>query len=212
MAQFRFVMRSGPTIGKVYPLEADEISIGRDATNTVAINDAEVSRRHARMELRGTAYVLQDLGSTNGTFVNGTRVSGMQVLNPGDTVSFGEGIVLAYESVMDMNATVLSNKPAQTAVQRPTPAPVSAPAPTPPPVYKPAPVPAYSGQVPAGPVPMPPAPAAAKTRKKFPVWLIILIVLLVIICACVGFFLVIDQFSLWCKVLPFLVPLLGGTC
>ena len=212
MAQFRFVMRSGPTIGKVYPLEADEISIGRDATNIVAINDAEVSRRHARMELRGTAYVLQDLGSTNGTFVNGTRVSGMQVLNPGDTVSFGEGIVLVYEFVMDMNATVLSNKPAQTAVQRPTPAPVSAPAPTPPPVYKPAPVPAYSGQVPAGPVPMPPAPAAAKTRKKFPVWLIILIVLLVIICACVGFFLVIDQFSLWCKVLPFLVPLLGGTC
>jgi pSer/pThr/pTyr-binding forkhead associated (FHA) protein len=212
MAQFRFVMRSGPTIGKVYPLEADEIFIGRDATNTVAINDAEVSRRHARMELRGTAYVLQDLGSTNGTFVNGTRVSGMQVLNSGDTVSFGEGIVLAYESVMDMNATVLSNKPAQTAVQRPTPAPVSAPAPTPPPVYKPAPVPAYSGQVPAGPVPMPPAPVSAKTRKKFPVWLIILIVLLVIICACVGFFLVIDQFSLWCKVLPFLVPLLGGTC
>jgi pSer/pThr/pTyr-binding forkhead associated (FHA) protein len=212
MAQFRFVMRSGPTIGKVYPLEADEIFIGRDATNTVAINDAEVSRRHARMELRGTAYVLQDLGSTNGTFVNGTRVSGMQVLNPGDTVSFGEGIVLAYESVMDMNATVLSNKPAQTAVQRPTPAPVSPPALTPPPVYKPAPVPAYSGQVPAGPVPMPPAPAAAKTRKKFPVWLIILIILLVIICVCVGFFLVIDQFSLWCKLLPFLVPLLGGTC
>lgn len=212
MAQFRFVMRSGPTIGKVYPLEADEISIGRDATNTVAINDAEVSRRHARMELRGTAYVLQDLGSTNGTFVNGTRVSGMQVLNSGDTVSFGEGIVLAYESVMDMNATVLSSKPAQTAVQRPAPAPVSAPAPTPPPVYKPAPPPAYSGQVPAGPVPMPPASAAAKARKKFPVWLIILIILLVIICVCVGFFLVIDQFSLWCKVLPFLVPLLGGTC
>ena len=212
MAQLRFVMRSGPTIGKVYPLEADEISIGRDATNTVAINDAEVSRRHARMELRGTAYVLQDLGSTNGTFVNGTRVSGMQVLNPGDTVSFGEGIVLAYESVMDMNATVLSNKPAQTAVQRPAPAPISAPAPTPPPVYKPAPAPAYSGQVPAGPVPMPPAPAAAKAKKKFPVWIIILIILLVIICVCVGFFLVIDRFSLWCKVLPFLVPLLGGTC
>jgi pSer/pThr/pTyr-binding forkhead associated (FHA) protein len=162
--------------------------------------------------LRGTAYVLQDLGSTNGTFVNGTRVSGMQVLNSGDTVSFGEGIVLAYESVMDMNATVLSSKPPQTAVQRPAPAPVSAPAPTPPPVYKPAPPPAYSGQVPAGPVPMPPAPAAAKARKKFPVWIIILIILLVIICVCVGFFLVIDQFSLWCKVLPFLVPLLGGTC
>jgi pSer/pThr/pTyr-binding forkhead associated (FHA) protein len=184
-----------------------EISIGRDNTNTVAINDAEVSRRHARMELRGSAYVIQDLGSTNGTFVNGTRVSGMQVLNSGDTVSFGEGIVLAFESVMDMNATVLSTKPPQTAVQRPAPMPIS----TPPPVYKPAPSPVYSGQVPAGPVPMP-APAAAKGKKKFPVWIIIVIILLLIICACAGFFLVIDQFSLWCKVVPFLVPILGGTC
>jgi hypothetical protein len=36
--------------------------------------------------------------------------------------------------------------------------------------------------------------------------------LLVIICGCVGFFVVIDQLNLWCKVVPFLVPLLGGTC
>jgi hypothetical protein len=44
------------------------------------------------------------------------------------------------------------------------------------------------------------------------VWLIILIVLLVIILCCVVFFIGIDQLNLWCKVLPFLVPLLGGTC
>jgi predicted component of type VI protein secretion system len=205
MAQFRFVMRSGPTIGKEFPLEAPEISIGRDSTNTVAISDAEVSRRHARMELRGSSYVIQDLGSTNGTFVNGTRVSGVQVLNRGDMVSFGEGIVLAYESTMDMNATVLSSKSPQTAAQQP------AHAPTPAPVFKPAPTPVYSGQVPSGPEPMT-APEAAPRKRKFPVWLIFVIILLVIICACVGFFLVIDQFSLWCKVVPFLVPLLGGTC
>ena len=208
MAQFRFVMRSGPVVGKVYPLEAQEISIGRDSTNMVAINDVEVSRRHARMELRGSAYVIQDLGSTNGTFVNGTRVSGRQVLNPGDLVAFGEGIVLAYERPMDLNATVLSSKPPQTAVQRPAPA--STPAPVH--AYRPAPTPApvYSGQVPAGPVPIP--PAATPGKKKFPVWIIIVIILFVIICACVGFFLVIDQLSLWCKVVPFLVPLLGRTC
>jgi predicted component of type VI protein secretion system len=211
MAQFRFVMRSGPSVGKVYPLEGQEISIGRDNTNTVAIGDAEVSRRHARMEMRGSAYVIQDLGSTNGTFVNGTRVNGTQVLNSGDTVSFGEGIVLAYESVMDMNATVLSSKAPQTAFQQPASAPSTLAAPTPAPVFKSTPPPAYSGKVPAGPVPMP-APAAAKGRKKFPLWILILIILLVIICGCVGFFLVIDQLNLWCKVVPFLVPLLGGTC
>jgi FHA domain len=214
MAQFRFVMRSGPAIGKVYPLEAQEISIGRDNTNLISINDAEVSRRHARMELRGSAYVIEDLGSTNGTFVNGTRIGGIQVLNPGDKVAFGEGIVLDYESVMDVNATVLSAKAPQTAVQRPapvpTPAPAPVPAPRPAPTPRPAPAPVYSGQVPAGPVPMP--PAAAPGKKKFPVWLIIVIILLLIICVCVGFFLIIDQLKLWCNVVPFLVPLLGGTC
>jgi pSer/pThr/pTyr-binding forkhead associated (FHA) protein len=213
-AQYQFVMRSGPTVGKIFPLDAEEITIGRDAINIIAINDAEVSRKHARMELRGSAYVIQDLGSTNGTFINGTRVSGMQVLNPGDTVSFGEGIVLVYEPVGDVNATILSSKPPAATVQKPAPVSVPAPAPAsaPAPVQMPSPAPApgFSGQVPAGPVPVPPEPVKAK--KKFPVWLIILIVLLVIILCCGGFFIVIDQLNLWCKVLPFLVPLLGGTC
>jgi len=215
--QYQFVMRSGPTVGKAFPLDAQEVSIGRDAVNIIAINDAEISRKHARMELRGSTYVIQDLGSTNGTFINGTRITGMQVLNPGDTVSFGEGIVLVYEPVVDVNATILSSKLPQATFQRPAPAPVPAPMPTPVPapawVRPPAPVPpapVYSGQMPAGPVPMPPEVAPAK--KKFPVWLLIVIVLLVIICACIGVFVVIDQLSLWCKVVPFLVPLLGGTC
>ena len=202
-AQYQFVMRSGPTIGRVYPLEAQEITIGRDTANIVSINDVEVSRRHARMELRGPTYAIQDLGSTNGTFVNGQRVSGLQPLNPGDSVSFGEGIVLSYEAAYDPNATMMSAKSPKPVVpiQSQAPAPVYAP--------PPAPAPIYSGQVPAGPVP-PMAPAPAK--KKFPVWLIIVILLLVVICGCVGFFVVIDQLNLWCKVLPFMVPMLGGTC
>jgi len=176
----------------------------------IVINDAEVSRRHARMELRGATYVIQDLGSTNGTFVNGSRVSGIQVLNSGDAVSFGEGVVLAYESAEDVNATILSEKAPQTVIQQTTPAPAPASVPAPIPVPAPPPPPVFSGQVPAGPIPMP--PAAAPKKKKFPVWLIILIALLLILCVCLGFFLIIDQFSLWCKVVPFLVPLLGGTC
>ena len=218
--QFQFVMRSGPTVGKTFPLDAPEISIGRDAVNTIAINDSEVSRRHARMELRGSAYVIQDLGSTNGTFINGTRISGMQVLNQGDTVSFGEGIVLVYEPVVDRDATILSSKAAPVTVQKPAPAPiptsrpVSTPTPRPVqmPTPRPAPVPSpvYSGQVPAGPLPIP--AEAAPEKKKFPVWVIIVIVLLVIICGCGAFFEIIDYFSLWCKVVPFLVPLFGGAC
>jgi hypothetical protein len=220
-AQFQLVMRAGPTIGKVYPLEAPEISIGRESTNMIAINDVEVSRKHARMDLRGPSYVIQDLGSTNGTFVNGQRVTIPQALNPGDSVSFGEGIVLSYESAFDPNATMMSAnvaRPAPMPAPEPAPEPVPTPAPmraappmpAAPPMQAapPMPAPVYSGQVPAGPVPPAPTPA----KRKFPVWLIIVILVLVVVCACIAFFVIIDQLNLWCKIVPFLVPLLGGTC
>ncbi len=204
-AQFQFVMRSGPTIGKVYPLEAQEISIGRDATSVVMINDAEVSRRHAKMELHGSAYVIQDLGSTNGTFVNGVRISGAQVLNPGDTISFGEGIVLAYEFAIDVDATILSVKPSQTAVQIPASAPAPAPVPA---------APAYSGKVPAGPVPAPAAAVPAKKGGSRTVIIIVVVVVILILCLCVGLPLIADALKLDC-VVPFkwffnIVGPLGG--
>jgi pilus assembly protein CpaF len=196
-AQFQFVVRSGPNAGKAYPLDGAELTVGRDASNPVSINDGEVSRKHAKLTWKGAGYVLEDLGSTNGTFVNGTRLSSPLALKPGDAVSFGENIVLIYEAAYDPNATMAgSAKAARTApaVQQAAPAP--------------APAPAYSGQVPAGP---PPA-ATPPGKRKFPVWLIIVIILLVIVCACVAFFVIIDQMKLWCQVLPFLVPYLGGTC
>jgi hypothetical protein len=226
-AQYQFVMRSGPNPGKIYPLEALEIIIGRDTSDGITINDAEVSRKHAKLSLHGSTFMIQDLGSTNGTFINGLRLTSTQVLNPGDTVSFGENIVLIYEAAYDPNATVIASAQASKTVapvDKPAPAPIPAPfptpapAPVPPPIYRPAPTPApapapapipvFSGQVPAGPIPM----TAPPTKKKFPIWLIIVIILLLAICACVGFFLIIDQLNLWCQVLPFLVPLLGGTC
>jgi predicted component of type VI protein secretion system len=195
-AQFQFVMRSGPNPGKVYQLEASEIVIGRDSSNGVAINDGEISRKHAKLSLHGAAYVIQDLGSTNGTFVNGQRLTGTQVLNPGDSVSFGENISAVFEAASDPNATMISSAQAPK-----TAAPVRKQAA--------APAPVYSGQVPAGPLPTTAAPAK---KKKFPVWLIILIIFVLVLCVCAGFFLIIDQFKLWCQVLPFLVPLIGGTC
>ena len=189
-AQFQFVIRSGPNTGKIYPLEAPEIIIGRDASNGVAINDAEVSRKHAKLSLHGSAYVIQDLGSTNGTFVNGQRITGTQVLNAGNTVSFGENIVLMYEAIMDPNATVISSAQVPrtvTPVQRPAPAPYYTPAPAPAPVYTPppAPAPVYSGQVPAGPGLM-----AAQPKKKKSIGLIIGIIVgvIVLMCICAGLF------------------------
>src|SRR5512135_346538 len=119
-AQFQFVMRSGPTPGATYSLEGDQLVIGRDSSSNIAISDAEVSRKHARLTFQGGKYVLEDLGSTNGTFVNGQRLTSAAVLKSGDVVSLGEQIVLMYESLAgDAGSTMISRG----APARPAPAP-----------------------------------------------------------------------------------------
>lgn len=181
--KFQFVMRSGPTVGALYPLEADLISIGRDASNTIQINDAEISRRHARLQFQGGKYVIEDVGSTNGTHVNGQRIMSSYVLKAGDVVSFGEGIVLGYEaSDFDPAATLAVQRSAGQARQSVPPAP--------------APAQAYAGQIPASPLPI--------GKKTNPLPIVIGIAALLFICACVGFFWWVDANSMWCTFLPFL--------
>ena len=50
---YQLIMRSGPTPGAAFLLEGDQITIGRDPTNSITINDAEISRRHARLTFQG---------------------------------------------------------------------------------------------------------------------------------------------------------------
>src|SRR5512138_2939195 len=130
-SQFQLIMRSGPTPGAAFALEGDQMTIGRDSANEIVINDAEVSRKHARLTFQGGKYVLEDLGSTNGTFVNGQRLAGPRVLKPGEVVSFGEQIVLVFEAMnLDPGATMVS--PRASAVPAAA-RPVAAPPPPPPP-------------------------------------------------------------------------------
>jgi two-component system response regulator AtoC len=65
--RYRLVMNVGPNPGKVFELTMDSMSIGREASNDIVVQDAELSRNHARISRRGGGYVLEDLGSTNGT-------------------------------------------------------------------------------------------------------------------------------------------------
>ncbi len=209
MAQFQLVMHSGPTPGKTFPMEGDVLTIGREASNAIAINDAEVSRKHAQLVFQGGKYIITDLGSTNGTFVNGQRLTGQHVLQPGEIVSLGEQISLLYEVVaqVDPNATMISSA-ARVAVP---PAPAQAPQPKPQPQYQPQPqAQQYAGNIPASPEPeaayIPPPPA----KKGLPIPLIIVsIVLLCLICSCAGFFWYVDSNVLWCDFFPFLF---GGAC
>jgi len=87
----RFKVEAGPDKGKIFNLGAVSLVVGRRADCDIVLNDSSVSRRHARLEWRGGQYILTDLGSTNGTRVNGIRVV-TKVLQPGDTVTLGTTI------------------------------------------------------------------------------------------------------------------------
>ncbi|MEM7338220.1 MAG: DUF3662 and FHA domain-containing protein [Actinomycetota bacterium] len=74
--------------GYRHPLKAEISTIGRLSDSDIVINDQNVSRRHAELHALGDTYELVDLGSTNGSKVNGQRVN-RQPLNDGDQVTFG---------------------------------------------------------------------------------------------------------------------------
>jgi len=64
-------------------------TVGRDPASTVCINDASVSRNHARITIAGDEATLEDLGSKNGTQVMGESVASMRLLTDGDEIEFG---------------------------------------------------------------------------------------------------------------------------
>lgn len=169
---FELVMIVGPTPEKKFTLSKQEIIIGRDVNADVVINIAEVSRRHSRMRLEPGGYSIEDLGSTNGTFVNGQRLSGPHLLRSGERIQLGEAVTLVFQvAAYDMDATVVTPSsgfdtvaagpatPAVAAPRQPRPAPSMQP--------YPAQQPAYSGRVPAGPAAPVPVPVPEKEGRPW---------------------------------------------
>jgi hypothetical protein len=193
-SQFQLIMRQGPTPGATFTLEGDQINIGRESSNEITINDAEISRRHSRLTFQGGKYVLEDLGSTNGTFVNGQRLAGPRVLKAGEVVSFGEQIVLVFEVVTnDPGATMVSPRAAAAVPSVPKPD-----SPPPPPPSN------YVGSVPASPAPSS-APMAEPTPKRMNILPVIIgVAVLFFLCLCAGILWYIDANYLWCTFFPFL--------
>ncbi len=105
---FQLVMQSGPNPGKTYELTEDEITLGRDVSNHIVINDPEISRQHTRLSLQSDGYIIEDLGSTNGTFVDGQRLIGPHVLKNEETLMLGEKVSFVFRSLgVDPDATLI---------------------------------------------------------------------------------------------------------
>jgi hypothetical protein len=213
------VVERGPVPTTQIPLQSEQLTIGRSAGNDLILADPEVSRRHIRIVRRADGFAVEDIGSTNGTFVNGQRISHLTLLQDGDAIDLGDTVRLRFMSLAEPPPVIATPEPEDTAekptqvyahvapppieqpIQRPRPAPPSAPRPaaTPPPA-----APAYS-----------PAPsyASEEPRRGRGLWVGCgLLVALLLVCA--GTFLVLDAYDqgrlLYCGPLSSLFQLILG--
>ena len=100
------LMVEGPTPGKRFFVDQPLLLIGRDAQCDVVISDRQVSRRHAAITVEDEQYILQDLNSKNGTFVNGQELSGVHILQDGDEIQIALCCKLTFVGA-DATAPVL---------------------------------------------------------------------------------------------------------
>jgi hypothetical protein len=110
------ILNQGMT-GRAFDVNVDRTTVGRVEENTFQIADASVSSRHAEILLQGSDLLIRDLNSTNGTFINGEKIS-EAVLKPGQTLRFGQ-----VELKIDDGQPIAATAPAPTPVSSPVPAP-----------------------------------------------------------------------------------------
>ena len=84
-----FVVKRGSTVGQRFPLRGGEITLGRDPQSDIFLNDITVSRKHAKVTMEQSAIKVSDVGSLNGTYVNGARVE-VTTLKHGDELQIGK--------------------------------------------------------------------------------------------------------------------------
>lgn len=113
------IIKLGDQIVQKYYLYKDHISIGRAPENEIAIENLAVSRRHAEISKENGSYVLEDLNSANGTFVNGVQVTRTEIVDK-DVISIGKHKLYFYNQQVGsgpmqmVEKTMLVTRPAQT--------------------------------------------------------------------------------------------------
>jgi predicted component of type VI protein secretion system len=96
----KLILTFNKRVIKEYALDKDGITIGRDGDNAIVINNLAVSGFHARIDKAGSDYILTDLQSTNGTFVNDQKVASYKLAH-GDDIVIGKHIILFLSSDSD---------------------------------------------------------------------------------------------------------------
>ena len=111
---YKLVVEKGPAVGQVFELVDDQITMGRESFNAISIDVRALSRSHARLVKSSSGYAIQDLGSTNGTYINGEAITGLYPLKNGDNIFIGETVVLEFHAAQassSSNATFVMPAP-----------------------------------------------------------------------------------------------------
>ncbi len=220
-------MQAGPTPGQRTELGQHSLLLGRDPEADFVIDDVEVSRRHARLTAENGGYTIEDLGSTNGTFVNDERIQGAVALQNGDSFRLGDRITFVYEAISADEAMTqgFSTKPPSTEPAHPASHAAEEPAAVLPPISRP---PAQKRQAAAAveqpalseeavmveePAGAAPTPRRRERRKglRLPIfnqpWVTILSILILLgACGSIFFLWYVDANYLWCDVFGSLIP------
>jgi hypothetical protein len=129
LPEAELIVSSGPNEGMVFRIEKPAITIGRGLKNDVVLIDPAISRHHTRIELDGGGFFIEDLGSGNGTVINGEDEEGRHRLRHGDALELGRSILTFSCEAMKVEAPSLEP-----------------PRPRPPPAYQPVPTRPLRGQ------------------------------------------------------------------
>ena len=106
LAGARLTVRSGPLAGRSFPLYGSEITVGRSSDNIVVLGDPSVSRHHARLSRQGPFYLLEDLGSSSGTSLNGSAVQQPVKLIQGGVIRLAD-----TELIFQTDEPIISGSP-----------------------------------------------------------------------------------------------------
>jgi ABC-type multidrug transport system ATPase subunit len=101
-ALYKLILTDGPNPGQEFELTKSEIIIGRDQGVDFYLPSPIVSRKHARLTMHEHGYLIEDLGSSNGTYINDRKINQPYVLTSGDKIRLGQTISLLYESSSEL--------------------------------------------------------------------------------------------------------------
>ena len=90
-------VQRGPGAGRAFTIDTPTITVGRHGQCDLQVNDTWVSRQHARISWGGAGYLIEDLNTVNGTYVNGERISRPRSLRSGDIVRLGTQVELGFQ-------------------------------------------------------------------------------------------------------------------